>query len=175
MQPDVADLADRRRGWWRRARGSVRLRVTVIAAGVFAVTLLIAAFALLRALEGALVDDVRAADRAALMTQARAVMVNGLPADVLRIEGATGSAVDLPYPGTRRVVAFRTLLAYLLGSLQLAHFGSLAGAGTRRLAELPDDQFPVLAETARHAQRVDPEAEFRQGLAVILRGLESDA
>ncbi len=106
MQPDVADLADGRRGWWRRARGSVRLRVTVIAAGVFAVTLLIAAFALLRALEGALVDDVRAADRAALMAQARAVMVNGLPHDMLQIEGASGSAVALPYPGTRRVVAY---------------------------------------------------------------------
>ena len=78
----------------------------MIAAGVFAVTLLIAAFALLRALEGALVDDVRAADRAALLAQARAVMVEGLPADVLRIEGTSGSAVALPYPGTRRVVAY---------------------------------------------------------------------
>jgi AcrR family transcriptional regulator len=79
------------------------------------------------------------------------------------------------FSGTRRVVAFRTLLAYLLGSLQLAHFGSLAGVGTQRLAELPDHQYPVLAETARHAQRVDPDTEFRQGLAVILRGLEPDA
>jgi AcrR family transcriptional regulator len=78
------------------------------------------------------------------------------------------------FSGTRRVVAFRTLLAYLLGSLQLAHFGSLAGAGTRRFAELPVEQFPALAETARHAQRVDPEPEFRSGLAVILRGLEAD-
>ena len=52
--------------WWRRAKGSVRLRVTVMAAGVFAVTLLIASAVLLRALESALVDDVRAGDEAAL-------------------------------------------------------------------------------------------------------------
>jgi AcrR family transcriptional regulator len=78
------------------------------------------------------------------------------------------------FAGTRRVIAFRTLLAYLLGSLQLAYFGSLAGEGTREFAELPLDEYPVLAETARHAQRVDPDSEFRQGLAVILRGLEAD-
>jgi AcrR family transcriptional regulator len=81
---------------------------------------------------------------------------------------------DAGFSGTRRVVAFRTLVAYLLGSLQLAHLGSLAGEGTRRFAELPLDKYPVLAETARHAQRVDPDTEFRQGLAVILRGLETD-
>ena len=106
MQRDPAHRAIDRPGWWRRARGSVRLRITVIAAGVFAVTLLIAAFALLRALEGALVDDVRASDRAALLAQARAVMIEGLPADMLRVEGTSGSAVALPYPGTRRVVAY---------------------------------------------------------------------
>jgi hypothetical protein len=32
----------------------------------------------------------------------------------------------------------------------------------------------VLAETARRAQRVDPDTEFRRGLAAILRGLEAD-
>ena len=108
MQRDSAHRAIDRPGWWRRARGSVRLRVTVIAAGVFAVTLLIAAFALLRALEGALVDDVRAADRAALLAQARAVMIEGLPRTCCTIEGTSGSAVAPAVPGNaarRRVRA----------------------------------------------------------------------
>lgn len=78
------------------------------------------------------------------------------------------------FSGVRRVVAFRTLLAYLLGSLQLAHFGSLAGADTRQLAELPPERYPLLAETAQHAQRVEPEHEFRRGLALVMRGLQRD-
>ena len=47
--------------WLRRARGSVRLRVTLLAAGAFALVLVIASFALVRALEGALEGDVRSA------------------------------------------------------------------------------------------------------------------
>ena len=58
-------------GWFRRVRGSVRLRVTLLAAGLFAVTLAVASFGLLRALERTLVDDVRSADRAALAAAGR--------------------------------------------------------------------------------------------------------
>ena len=90
-----------------RARGSVRFRVTVLAAGAFAVTLIVASFVLLRALEGALVDDVRAEDLATLEAQAARVRAEGLPADVLeRTTVAAGEAFTLPYPGTQRVVVY---------------------------------------------------------------------
>lgn len=75
------------------------------------------------------------------------------------------------FTGTRRVIAFRTLLAYLIGALQLGHLSALEGEGTRALAALPTSDYPVLSETARHAQRVDAESEFRHGLAIVLQGL----
>lgn len=81
---------------------------------------------------------------------------------------------DAGFTGTRRVIAFRTLLAYLLGALQLSQLSPLAGAGTRALAELPESEYPVLAETARHAQRLDPDTEFRRGLTAVLQGLDGD-
>ena len=84
---------------------------------------------------------------------------------VLGVLGAAG------FTGTRRVIAFRALLAYLFGALQVARLGPLAGAGTRRLAALPDTKFPLLAATARDALAVDPDDEFRGGLSVLLRGM----
>ena len=52
-----------RAGWVRRtvrrARASVRLRVTLLAAGAFALTFFVAAAILLRSLENGLVDDLR--------------------------------------------------------------------------------------------------------------------
>jgi AcrR family transcriptional regulator len=78
---------------------------------------------------------------------------------------------DAGFTGTRRVIAFRTLLAYLIGALQLGHLGALSGAGTRALAALPESDYPMLSETARHAQRIDADAEFNQGLAIVLAGL----
>ena len=81
---------------------------------------------------------------------------------------------DAGFNGTRRVIAFRAVLAYVIGALQLSHLGPLAGAGTQALAALPESKYPTLAETARHAQRVDPDTEFRQGLAALLRGIDTD-
>jgi AcrR family transcriptional regulator len=78
---------------------------------------------------------------------------------------------DAGFSAPRRVIAFRTVLAYLIGALQLMALGALSGAGTRALAELPESEFPLLAETARHALHVDAETEFRQGLALVIRGL----
>ncbi len=89
-----------------RARGSVRFRITVLAAGAFAATLLVASLALLRALEGSLVDDLREADRATLEAQAAIVRAEGLPQDELIAPTPTGEAFTLPYPGTQRVVAY---------------------------------------------------------------------
>ena len=93
--------------WWRRARGSVRLRVTVLAAGAFAVVLALAAFILLRVLEDALVDDVRSANEDALEVQAaRLVASGGVPDGSEMVLTSAGPAYALPPTGQREVVAF---------------------------------------------------------------------
>ncbi|MFB9317166.1 hypothetical protein [Cryptosporangium minutisporangium] len=53
---------------------------------------------------------------------------------------------------------------------QLEHLGPLAGGGTRALAALPPDEFPHTAANARHAGRLTADAEFTEGLHVLLRG-----
>lgn len=73
------------------------------------------------------------------------------------------------FSGQRRVIAFRTLLAYLVGALQTQHLGSLSGAGTASLAAQSD--YPQLAQAAQAAHAISPEREFRAGLEIILAGL----
>lgn len=90
------------RGWFRRGRGSVRLRITLLAAGLFAVTLAVAAFGLLRALERTLVDDLRSDDRAALRQQAVALFTQGIPADAVPVAAESGAAFQLP--GARHMI-----------------------------------------------------------------------
>ena len=75
------------------------------------------------------------------------------------------------FTGKRRVIAFRAVLGYVFGALQVEHFSPLSGMGTRALAALPAEEFPVLSETAARARTVAPEDEFRQGFAILLRGL----
>jgi AcrR family transcriptional regulator len=73
--------------------------------------------------------------------------------------------------GTARVVAFRTLLAYVFGTAQLEELSSLSGAGTAALAGLPEDEHPWVVDTARHAQGLSVAEERERGLEVLLRGL----
>ena len=73
------------------------------------------------------------------------------------------------FDGTRRVIALRGMLSYVIGALQLEHLGPLAGPGTATIAALAD--FPVLAETGREAAAVGPADEFAGGLEILLRGL----
>ena len=70
--------------------------------------------------------------------------------------------------GQRRVIAFRTLLSFVLGALQYQHLGSVTGSGTASLAELPVSEFPLLAETARAAQSLSPDDEFDVGLRLVI-------
>jgi AcrR family transcriptional regulator len=74
-----------------------------------------------------------------------------------------------------RATAFRALMSYVLGALQLQSYGPLDGAGTKVLAELPPERFPQLALTARAARSIDPREEFRTGLDALLRGLRPPA
>lgn len=75
------------------------------------------------------------------------------------------------FTGQQRVIALRTLVSYLSGALQAQHLGSLDGPSTDAMAELPPDEYPLLAATARVARRIGPDAEFRGGLAIVLQGL----
>jgi signal transduction histidine kinase len=97
-------------GWLRRARGSVRVRVTMLAAGAFAVVLAGAAFALVRTLERALEDDVRATSEALLRRQAELVLRQGIPPGAEPVTATAGEAYQLPLSGADergRVVVFR--------------------------------------------------------------------
>jgi len=78
--------------WWRRAFGSVRVRVTLLAAGAFAVTLIVASTLLLRSLEDRLVSDIRSADVAALRAQAMEFAQTGIPQDDIVVT-ASGESV----------------------------------------------------------------------------------
>ena len=88
-------------------------------------------------------------------------------------EAMLGLLSEGGFTGEDRVVAFRTLLSYVLGALQYQYLGPLPGAGTATLARLPQAEYPLLAETARNAQQIPPDVEFRRGLDVILRGLRA--
>jgi AcrR family transcriptional regulator len=83
---------------------------------------------------------------------------------VLGVLAESGSA------GRSRAIALRALLGYVIGAIQLEHLGPLSGPGTAAMARLPDEDFPFLADTARHAGTVGPDEEFREGLALLLRG-----
>lgn len=87
-------------------------------------------------------------------------------------EVVLGVLADAGYTGKRRVFAFRALLAYVFGALEVQHYSALSGPGTRALAELPVDEFPRLSETAAAARGITAGDEFRRGLEIVLRGLE---
>ncbi|MEV6112538.1 TetR/AcrR family transcriptional regulator C-terminal domain-containing protein [Streptomyces sp. NPDC052109] len=88
-------------------------------------------------------------------------------------ETVLGILTGAGFEGERRVVALRGLVAQVNGALQLAQLGSLAGEGTAAISALAPEEFPLMAETAAHARRVDADQEFFGGLAVFLRGLEA--
>ncbi|MEV1241637.1 TetR/AcrR family transcriptional regulator [Nonomuraea sp. NPDC050022] len=75
--------------------------------------------------------------------------------------------------GGERVIALRSLLAYVVGAIQLEQLGPLAGAGTQVIADRAE--LPYLSETARHAHDVTTDEEFRGGLALLLRGIGGGA
>ncbi|CNG14699.1 TetR family transcriptional regulator [Mycobacterium tuberculosis] len=89
-------------------------------------------------------------------------------------EAVAGLLAEAGITGPRAAIALRALIAYIIGALQLEYLGPLAGEGTDAIAALPADEFPHMAETARHARRIGPEEEFRGGLAAVLRGLGAE-
>lgn len=75
------------------------------------------------------------------------------------------------FSGKERVIALRTVVSYLSGALQAQHLASLGGPGTDAMAAESPSRFPLLSATACTARGIRPDAEFREGIAVILRGL----
>ena len=80
--------------------------------------------------------------------------------------------------GTELLVAFRVVSGFVTGFAQAELAGPPAartdaarGAVAARVAELPAGQFPKLIEVAEAAACGDPEAEFRDGLEIVLAGL----
>ena len=86
-------------------------------------------------------------------------------------EAVLGALTEAGLTGDRRVITFRCLLSYVIGALQYQQLGPLSGPGTAALAALPADEYPLLAETARHGRGIAPDDELRCGLAVIFRGV----
>ncbi|MYU14954.1 TetR family transcriptional regulator [Streptomyces sp. SID8361] len=93
------------------------------------------------------------------------------PSSLRWAETVLGILTEAGLDGERRVLALRALLGYVIGAIQLEHLGPLSGAGTVTISELPSDEFPYLADTARQARSVGAEREFFGGLEVFLRGL----
>jgi AcrR family transcriptional regulator len=77
------------------------------------------------------------------------------------------------FTGRQRDVANRTLMVYLIGSIQFEHFGQLSEAGTAAMTNLPLDEFPLLAESAHQAHHLTPDQVFQTGLNIVLDGLET--
>lgn len=94
---------------------------------------------------------------------------HSVSASLVQIEAMLAILADAGFAGERRVIAQRTIVAYLFGMLQNEHYGPLAGAGTVAMAT--QERFPLLAETAAVAREVTGDEEFHKGLSVVLRGL----
>lgn len=112
--------------------------------------------------------------RAAVVAHAATVPLllrhrHSVPASLVQIEAMLAILTDAGLTGERRVIAQRTIVAYVFGMLQNEHYGPLSGRGTVAMAA--QDRFPLLAETAAAAVRMSGDTEFHKGLEVVLRGL----
>ncbi|WP_280428467.1 TetR/AcrR family transcriptional regulator [Nocardia brasiliensis] len=87
------------------------------------------------------------------------------------IEAMLGVLTHAGFTGPDRVIAQRTLIAFLLGTLQNEHYAALSGRGTATMAALAPETFPLLTATATQAQTLTPDHEYRAGLQILLRGL----
>jgi AcrR family transcriptional regulator len=77
------------------------------------------------------------------------------------------------FTAPQRVIAVRSLQAYIIGMLQTQFLNPIHGAGTTALASLSPDEYPLIVQTAEAALSMTPEQEFGHGLALLLKGLLS--
>lgn len=132
-------------GWRRRALGSVRVRVTLLAAGVFAVTLIVASSLLLRSLEDRLVGDIQSADIAALRAQALDFARTGIPEDAVDVNDAGQSVVR----------------------------GQLADGQDFVMSYVDSDSVPIHSEAVTSAHPAEP-GDFAGGPLVFDLGIPAD-
>ncbi|WP_238019974.1 TetR/AcrR family transcriptional regulator [Dactylosporangium sp. AC04546] len=95
------------------------------------------------------------------------------PAILRWSESVAGLLTEAGTGPRQRAVALRGLLAYVIGAIQLEHLGPLAGPGTVAIAGLDPAEFPHMRATAREAQGVPADEEFRGGLAMLLAGIRA--
>jgi Tetracyclin repressor-like, C-terminal domain len=88
-------------------------------------------------------------------------------------EAVLGILTEAGFTGRQRDVANRSLMIYLIGSIQFEYFGQLSGTGTAMMDKLSDDEYPLLVETAQQTRRLTADQEFRGGLDIVLDGLEA--
>lgn len=94
------------------------------------------------------------------------------PASLRWGEMVLGALTAGGYGGKRRVYAFRAVLAYIFGAIEIEMLGSLTGPGTRAMVDVSADEYPLLSETAAAAHGIQPAEEFRRGLEILLRALD---
>jgi AcrR family transcriptional regulator len=104
-----------------------------------------------------------------LTSRHRSMAVVGWGETVLQV------LTDAGLSGKPRVIAFRALVAYVIGAIQAEHLGPLSGPGTAALAALPPDDYPAIAANATLASTMSASEEFRGGLAMVLRGISASA
>lgn len=71
----------------------------------------------------------------------------------------------------QRVIAVRTIQAYVIGAAQGEFLVPLDGAATSDLAALPLEEFALVVETAQAAFSISADQEFSRGLTVVLDGI----
>lgn len=96
-------------------------------------------------------------------------------------EALLGALAESGRSGAELLVAFRVVSGFVTGYTQAELTNPLAApdghdraAGIDRVGQLPADRFPRLIEIAHAAAASDPEVEFRDGLRIILAGLQAD-
>jgi AcrR family transcriptional regulator len=104
-----------------------------------------------------------------LTSRHRSMAVVGWGETVLRV------LTDAGLSGKPRVIAFRALVAYVIGAIQAEHLGPLSGPGTAALAALSPDDYPAITANATLASTMTADEEFRGGLAMVLRGISASA
>ena len=94
------------------------------------------------------------------------------PSSLRSIERMLDVLAEAGFEGTRRVVAQRSIVHFLVGSIQAQRLSSLPGTGTVSMAGLLE-RIPELGR-ACIARRVIPDEEFQRGLAGLLAGLRGE-
>jgi len=88
-------------------------------------------------------------------------------------ETVLGILADAGFPPDRRDLANRSLMVYLVGSLQFEHAGQLSAGAAAALADLPRQDYPMLWASAHESPRLTADEEFDQGLTVVLDGVQN--